>query len=258
MAPQLVNGLDAVAKRIRSLMLSRRPATSDSLRHSVAIDAGRNINSSYQTKPGRQKTVAQTPADDNNNRRTSRNSNVTPSPYPPSGPNNVPSLIPFNTSFVVGDVVPNHAPRPHSILSLSYKRLLPNELSRLGPGDEIIIVLPPSNDVNSSAVSAATSAFHRVLHQSCPRMTPAQQEEHLQYALRSHEFKRRGSTAHEFCVCVLNFPEKQHLDRDFPNDRYAMSLMSQGAGYYVEVCGYSSGARLLIKCTTPFQYLLRA
>jgi hypothetical protein len=76
-------------------------------------------------------------------------------------------------------------------------------------------------------------------------MTPAQQEEHLQYALRSHEFKRRGNA--EFCVRVLNFPEKQHLDRDFPNDRYAMSLMSQGAGYYVEVCGYSSSARLLIK-----------
>jgi hypothetical protein len=151
MAPQLINGLDAVAKRIRSLMLSRRPATSDSLRHSITIDAGRNINSSFQTKPGRQKSVAQTPADNSNNRRTARNSNVTPSPYPPPPPNNVTSPVPFNSSFTVGDVVPNHAPRPHSILSLSHKRLLPTELSRLGAGDEIIIVLPPSNDVNSSA-----------------------------------------------------------------------------------------------------------
>jgi hypothetical protein len=59
---------------------------------------------------------------------------VTPSPYPPTAPNNVTSPVPFNSSFTIGDVVPNHAPRPHSILSLSYKRPLPNELSRLCAG----------------------------------------------------------------------------------------------------------------------------
>jgi hypothetical protein len=149
--------------------------------------------------------------------------------------------------YSVGDVAPNHAPCPHSILSLTYKRLLPDELSRLNAGDEIIIVIPPSNDVNSSVVSAATSSIHRVMLLTCPRLPPVEQQQQLELLMRSHEFKRRGSMAHEFCVRVMNFPEKQQLDREFANDKYPLSLMSQGAGYYVEVCGYSSSACLLVK-----------
>jgi hypothetical protein len=48
----MINSLDAIAKRIHSLILSQRPAATDDSRHyAVMIDAGRNINSSYQTKP---------------------------------------------------------------------------------------------------------------------------------------------------------------------------------------------------------------
>jgi hypothetical protein len=69
MAHSMINGLDAIAKLICSLILSRRPAATDDSRHAVMIDAGRNINSSYQTRPGRYKSTNQTPSNDNSVRR---------------------------------------------------------------------------------------------------------------------------------------------------------------------------------------------
>jgi hypothetical protein len=60
-----INGLDAIAKRIRSLLLSWRP-TATEIQGAVMIDVGQNINinSSFQTKPGQQKSTTQTASND--------------------------------------------------------------------------------------------------------------------------------------------------------------------------------------------------
>jgi hypothetical protein len=76
-----------------------------------------------------------------------------------------------------------HAPRPHSTLSMPYKRLLPAQLSRLSPGDEIIVVVPSPNAHNSDVVESATVAFNKVLLHGCPRMNANQQKEHLSHVM---------------------------------------------------------------------------
>jgi hypothetical protein len=130
---------------------------------------------------------------------------------------------------------------------MPYKRLLPSQLSRLSPGDEIIVVVPSPNELNSDVVESATLAFNKVILHGCPRMNAKQQDEHLSHVMKQHEITRNGVVVHEFCVRILNFPELATLDNHFSDTRVIDKLWDQGAGYYAGVCGYSAGAKVLLK-----------
>jgi hypothetical protein len=100
---------------------------------------------------------------------------------------------------------------------MPYKRLLPSQLARLSPGDELIAVVPPSNDINNDSVVSLTNAINKVMLFGCPRMNTQQQIEQLTSAKQHHELKRNGQSAYEFCIRIVNFPELHSLDKHFSN-----------------------------------------
>jgi hypothetical protein len=130
---------------------------------------------------------------------------------------------------------------------MPYKRLLPSQLARLSPGDELIVVVPPSNDINNDSVVSFMNAMNKVMLFGFPHMNIRQQIEQLTSAKRRHELKRNGQTAYEFCIRVVNFPELHSLDKHFNNTSLLDKMWDQGAGYYANVCGYSAGTKMLIK-----------
>jgi hypothetical protein len=166
-APLFFHGLDALADKIRFHQIDHLSGPYNAT--SIVKVASRRITSSFQSTIGRQyKDSPNDESVDEGRRRSARSvSAVTPAQSTSKSRSSIASAgvspVPFNTNYTHGTAVDPHAPCPHSTLLMPYKRLLPSQLSRLSPGDEIIVVVPSPNELNSDVVESATLAFNKVI-----------------------------------------------------------------------------------------------
>ena len=242
------SGLDAIAERIGELQLRR--AGSKGI-NTILSNTTRLLNSTFQAALGR--TKASTPINPPDDNRRSQRIAVTPTPSSArQRQRDDISPVPFNRTYSSsGDnLVPPHAPRPHSVTSLSYMRLLPKSLVNLSPGDEVIVVIPPFND-STPEIQAIMEMFDRVMSHGSKTSSPTQKLELTRQMRMSHSFPRNGVIAHEFPVRIVSCPEHDRIA--IGDKKVADKYWADGAGYYVEVCGYTSSAKILLKYSSlPF------
>jgi hypothetical protein len=206
-APIFFNGLNTMADKIRFNQIDHLSGPYNAT--TLVKVASRRINSSFQSTIGQQYKDSTTneSVDEGCRRSACSVSAVTPAQSISKSRSSIASAgvspVPFNTT-----------------LSMPYKRLLPAQLSSLSPGDEIIVVVPSPNEHNSDVVESATVAFNKVFLNGCPRMNAKQQDEHLSHVMKQLEISRNGVVVHEFCVCILNFPELATLDNHFAIPEY--------------------------------------
>ena len=203
--PQQRGGLDAIADRIGELHLRRAGSKGIS---AMLSNSTRLLNSTFQAALGR--TKSSTPVNTPDENRRSQRIAVTPTP--PSARRQQRrdiSPVPFNRTYSSsGDIiVPPHAPRPHSITSLSYMRLLPKSLVTLSPGDEVIVIIPPLND-STPDIQGIMEMFDRVMLNGSKTSSPTQKLELTRQMRLSHSFPRNGLIAHEFPVRIVSCPEE--------------------------------------------------
>jgi hypothetical protein len=136
--PSFFHGIGALAEKIQSHQLQH---ADDSIDAATAVKvASRRLNSTFQSTLGRRKKDPAPPDPSDGRRRSSHSAAVTPAPSTNTPPSSSAGLspVPFN---LIGDVVPNHAPRPNSTTAMPYTPLLPSQLARLSPRDELIVVV---------------------------------------------------------------------------------------------------------------------
>ena len=145
-------GFDVLAARIRNIQYDIRPGY-DNVKAAVSSST-RHVRESFTKSLGKRASATKEP----DGRRRACAVVVTPpmtlDNFTPPAFHSSPYIAPTNSyqsirgvsgSMLIGDrdtTVPHHRYRRASVLQHVYKRLRPEDIVRLFPGDEIIIVIP--------------------------------------------------------------------------------------------------------------------
>ncbi len=110
------------------------------------------------------------------------------------------------------DIVPDHSIHRPSILQPIYRRISPDDIVRLDPGDEITVVIPPvtknTTDLGGKVLRMYCKMFEHVVERSCLSIHPADRQNVVSDWMASHHFfPRDGLIAMEFPVRVRNYAE---------------------------------------------------
>ena len=148
-------------------------------------------------------------------------------------------------------VVPGHSYNPPSVLQALYKRLPPEDIVRLRPGDEIIVVLPAVSRCSEEAVSVVEHyrrTFTRIIERTYRYSPPNDRPAIVQRALRDvHTFMRLDVDYLEFASVVKKYPVRERLESSIIDHRGTIQNYDQGAGFDVAVCGYSAQNTVLVQ-----------
>ncbi len=148
-------------------------------------------------------------------------------------------------------VVPGHSLNPPSVLQALYKRLPPEDIVRLRPGDEIIVVLPAFSRCSEEAITVIEHyrrTFSRVIERTY-RYSPADDRPTIiTRALRDvHTFLRSDVDYLEFASIVKKYPVRERLEASVVDHCGTNQNYGQGAGFDVAVCGYSALSTVLVQ-----------
>ena len=110
------------------------------------------------------------------------------------------------------DIVPDHSIHRPSILRPIYRRISPDDIVRLDPGDEITVVIPPvtknTTDLGGKVLRMYCKMFEHVVERSCLSIHPADRQNVVSDRIASHHFfPRDGLMAMEFPVRVRNYAD---------------------------------------------------
>ncbi len=90
------------------------------------------------------------------------------------------------------DIVPQHSVHRPSILQPIYRRISPDDIVRLDPGDEITVVIPPVSkntmDLGGKVLWMYCKMFELVVKRSCSNIHPADRPNVVSDRMASHHF----------------------------------------------------------------------
>ncbi len=150
------------------------------------------------------------------------------------------------------DIVPLHRVQPPSVLQPVYKWLLPHDIVRLAAGKESIIVIPTIEVVKQIMCVGIihqfyTKKFWRIIKKTCRHINPVYRASLAEEALVEHALPSDDATIFQFCVRVVNYPERCHFELDAIHSQQVDMYWKQGAGINVAVCGYTTQATVLLQ-----------
>jgi len=150
------------------------------------------------------------------------------------------------------DIVPQHSVHRPSILQPIYRRISPDDIVRLDPGDEITVVIPPVSkntmDLGGKVLWMYCKMFELVVKRSCSNIHPADRPNVVSDRMASHHFfPRDGLIAMEFPVRVRNYAEQHLFASDHPDRPTITQYWNQGAGINVVICGYTTQLPILLQ-----------
>ena len=150
------------------------------------------------------------------------------------------------------DIVPDHSIHRPSILRPIYRRISPDDIVRLDPGDEITVVIPPvtknTTDLGGKVLRMYCKMFEHVVERSCLSIHPADRQNVVSDRITSHHFfPRDGLMAMEFPVRVRNYAERHLFASDHPDRPTVTQYWNQGAGINVVICGYTTQLPILLQ-----------
>ena len=132
-------------------------------------------------------------------------------------------------------------------------RLLSKDVLRPRVGDEVTLVIPPSDhckdDIVNEQRAEILSRFKRILLLDSPRMTADEGKQHINELMKAHIIVHEGKDYYEFNLVVTSYPERHKLaERGLPNATLDSLLHpSTGVGIYVELRGYGSRGKTILK-----------
>jgi hypothetical protein len=117
------------------------------------------------------------------------------------------------------DILPSHCVQPPSVLQPVYKRLLPHDIVRLVAGKDLIIVIPAIEVVKQITCVGIihqfyTEKFCRIIEKTCGCINPVDRASLAEEALAKHALPRNDATILQFCVKVVNYPERCHFESE--------------------------------------------
>ena len=270
MAAPITTGYDLLADKIaavfrQSILISDKPtADLDKLRRCALLHTPIQLKHSFKVGCGKKKRAEPTNivVIGRASKRQKANVVVTPSPLSQSTSHNVPSspLAPIVLSKTMNPVI-NNPVASHGIISPStqmplYKRMRPPELVRVHAGQELIVVIPPvgasTSDLAKKGIEHVTNQLEAIINDTNSWMDVSEREEALVQHRRTHVIVRNNDKEYyEFCVRIRSYPESSRLETSGADQSYINLIWSQGAGIYVELCGYTKSRTAILK----FQHL---
>jgi hypothetical protein len=150
------------------------------------------------------------------------------------------------------DIVPQHNVHRPSILQPIYRRISPDNIVCLDPGNEFIVVIPPVSkntmDFGCKILWMYCKMFENVVKQTCSNIHPANCPDVVSDWMASHHFlPRDGQIAIEFPVRVRNYAERHLFASDHPDRPPITQYWNQGAGINVVICGYTTQLPILLQ-----------
>ena len=152
-----------------------------------------------------------------------------------------------------GNVIPPHLQHRPSVLQHMYKRMSPDNIVRLSPGDEIIVVLPavhsrlPTEAIR--VIAHYRSLFSRVINLSLPdTVNRADRTNIVTEIIRdNHSFLRADLHFLEFSCRAKSYPIREHLGQESFDEALVHRWCDQGAGIDLSVCGYTASHTVLLQ-----------
>jgi hypothetical protein len=149
-------------------------------------------------------------------------------------------------------IVPLHCVQPPSVLQPVYRQLLPHDIVRLAAGKDLIIVIPAIEVVKQITCVGIihqfnTEKFCWIIKKTCGCINPVDRASLAEEAFVEHALLRDDATILQFCVRVVNYPERCHFESEALHSQQVDMYWKQGAGITIAVCGYTTQATLLLK-----------
>jgi hypothetical protein len=144
-------------------------------------------------------------------------------------------FLPSKAMLINQDLVLYHQSHCKSVLQPIYKRLPPEDIMRLFPGEELIVVIPAIGRKTLPDVSKILirymDKFKKVLHKSLCRLHPGDGESAVPDAISArHTLVSEDSSFMEFACCVTNHPECKNFEHEVTDVRVLDMSWQQGAG----------------------------
>jgi hypothetical protein len=149
------------------------------------------------------------------------------------------------------DIVPSHRVQPTSVLQPVYKRLLPHDIVRLAAGKDLIIVIPAIKMVKQIRCVGIIRQFNsekfcRIIKKTCGCINPVDRASLAEEPLAKHALPRNDATILQFCVRVVNYPERCHFESEALHSQQVDMYWKQGAGINIAVSGCTTQATVLL------------
>ena len=163
-----------------------------------------------------------------------------------------------------GNVIPPHLQHRPSVLQHMYKRMSPDDIVRLSPGDEIIVVLPavhsrlPTEAVR--VIAHYRCLFSRVINLSLPDTVNRADRTTIVTDIigDNHSFLRADLHFLEFSCRAKSYPIREHLGHENFDEAVIGRWCEQGAGIDLSVCGYTALHTVLLQLRhIPFLQIYR-
>ena len=150
------------------------------------------------------------------------------------------------------DIVLQHNVHRPSILQPIYRHISPDDIVRLDPDDEFVVVIPPisknTTDLGRKVLLMYCKMFENVVEQTCSNIHPADRPNVVSDQMASHHFlPRNGQIAMEFPVRVRNYAEQHLFASDHPDRPTITQYWNQGVGINVVICGYTTQLPVLLQ-----------
>ena len=164
-------------------------------------------------------------------------------------------------AMLIGDrdtTVPHHHRRRASVLQHVYKRLPPEEIVRLFPGDQIIVVIPahrPKSSNDNHAIVESRGVidryrryFSKVIDSTIKQTFAGDRATLVSDTIDEiHTFLREDVRFLEFECRAINYPLRETLESKTFDMRSLDHNWDQGAGINLAVCGYTSRQTVLMQ-----------
>ena len=134
-----------------------------------------------------------------------------------------------------------------------YKRMSPDDIVRLSPGDEIIVVLPavhsrlPTEAIR--VIAHYQRLFSRVINLSLPDTVHRADRTNIvtEIIRDNHSFLRADLHFLEFSCRAKSYPIREHLGQESFDEALVNRWCDQGAGIDLSVCGYTASHTVLLQ-----------
>jgi hypothetical protein len=181
---------------------------------------------------------------------------MSPSSMPPSSAmatSYLPSTMTgtYDVMLIDQDIFPQHMSHRPSVLLPIYKRISPDDIVCLDPGDELMVVIPPigknTMDLGCKVLRMYNKKFQNVIKQTCVNIHPADHPSVCDWLCSHHYLPLNKQMAMEFPVRVRNYAEQHLFVTDHPDRPTIIQYWNQGAGINVSVCGYTTWLPVLLQ-----------
>ena len=224
--------------------------------------ATKTINSNFQESTGKARKRAPTPTVSSSaSSRATRSttsiapmSTVTETPFADPGPGGDSTFdhIQFSLADRGTDIVEPHKELIPSTQTLTYERLLPENIVTLDVGDELILHVPQSP---LPRMEKREKADHKLIMSKLDKvmlslfgqsLVAFEREQQLKIEKNARTVSFLNEPCLEFSCRIGSYAERFTLSTSNPDESAIDGLWSGGSGFYVEMCGYSPSQSVLI------------